>query len=207
VQRIKGLGRKHSVTGKIGDLVIVMRGDNCHICAGRAQEIIDWITQAISTLNSQLKQDCIAFILFCENIDRGIVIYGFTDGTATGTTKVLEEIEKRFGGTDAAILVWRLMPDGSVEYECIGRGCQNYSDEELRKMACKAATGKETCVARKWDRSIPDPPIPAGINATPTPPPTPGDPTDPSTCRYVYVCRAFEPELPVGNSYAYINEE
>ncbi len=112
----------------------------------------DWINEALYVLNQQVETT--GFLGFGR--DRGIIIYVFTNPNAIGTDQALQAIENYVGSMPdqakkaTAILVVRVMPDGTVQYKCIGGACGMYTPEELEKMACKQATGRAACVAEPW---------------------------------------------------------
>lgn len=126
-----------------GDIVIVGRGDHCTICSDRISEILQWIQQALQVLDQQKGW-----------LDKGIITYGLTNPNAplSETQAVFNAIKQEYQNQDVAILVWRIRPDGKVEYACIGQKCQDFNDEEQRKMACKEATGSINCQACQWGK-------------------------------------------------------
>ncbi|MEM4409105.1 MAG: hypothetical protein QXI19_10230 [Candidatus Caldarchaeum sp.] len=140
VERVKTVGDRRPIT-------VVARGDHCTDCSYTAN-IVTWISQAITVLQQQLDQQIIK--------DRGIIIYVFTNRSAIGTDQALEAIEEYVGSLPpkvqdvTAILVVRVMPNGVVQYKCVGKGCSMYTPEELKKMACKQATGRAACSAEPW---------------------------------------------------------
>jgi hypothetical protein len=149
VTRIIGQGRTVQIlwwTIMRGDIVIVGRGDHCDICSNHISEILRWIQQALQVLDQQLKQ-----------LDKGIITYGFTNPNAplSETQAVLDAIQQQYKNQDVAILVWRIRSDGRVEYTCVGIRCQDFNDEEQRKMACKEATGSSNCQACRWGQCPP----------------------------------------------------
>ncbi len=149
VIRIIGQGRTVQILGWTimrGDIVIVGRGDHCTICSNHISEILRWIQQALQVLDQQLKQ-----------LDKGIITYGFTNPNAplSETQAVLDAIQQQYKNQDVAILVWRIRSDGRVEYTCVGIRCQDFNDEEQRKMAFKEATGSSNCQACKWGQCPP----------------------------------------------------
>ena len=145
VERIKGIPGRSNIT-------IVARGDHCSVCISY-DEIVDWIKQALYVLEDQIARTApLPGIIQ----DRGIIIYVFTNPSAIGTDQALQAIEEYVGSLppkvqDAtAILVVRVMPNRIVQYKCVGKGCSMYTPEELKKMACKQATGRAACVAEPW---------------------------------------------------------
>jgi hypothetical protein len=163
VERIEGIPGRSNIT-------VVARGDHCSVCYSTS-EIVDWISEALYVLNQQVKQT--GFLGFGR--DRGIIIYVFTNRSAIGTDQALQAIENYVGNMPdqakkaTAILVVRVMPNGTVQYKCIGGACQMYTEEELKKMACKQATGRAACASEPWS----DPQ--QGGGGTPEGPP-PSDP-------------------------------
>jgi hypothetical protein len=129
-----------------GRTVQILCGDHCIICSNHISEILRWIQEALQVLNQQLKQ-----------LDKGIITYGFTNPNAplSETQAVLDAIQQQYKNQDVAILVWRIRSDGRVEYTCVGIRCQDFNDEEQRKMACKEATGSSNCQACKWGQCPP----------------------------------------------------
>jgi hypothetical protein len=126
-----------------GDIIIAARADHCLICGStdKINEILKWIEQAIAALRQQ-PQDRLGR-------DKLIVTYGFTNESAAQTDAALQAIKDRFGNSAIPILVWRLLPNGTVEYICIGN-CSGFTDDQLRQMACKEATGSANCSAQPW---------------------------------------------------------
>jgi hypothetical protein len=129
-----------------GRTVQILCGDHCTICSNHISEILRWIQEALQVLNQQLKQ-----------LDKGIITYGFTNPNAplSETQAVLDAIQQQYKNQDVAILVWRIRSDGRVEYTCVGIRCQDFNDEEQRKMACKEATGSSNCQACRWRQCPP----------------------------------------------------
>ncbi|MDW8329330.1 MAG: choice-of-anchor D domain-containing protein [Candidatus Bipolaricaulota bacterium] len=137
-----------------GRIIVVARGDHCSNCSYISHYILGltWIKGAINILQQQLNRE--SFIPA-----RGIIIYVFTNRSATGTNQALEGIEQYIQvlqpkvRDSIAILVVRVMPNGTIQYKCIGGGCGMYTPEELKKMACKQATGRAVCVAEPWSET------------------------------------------------------
>jgi hypothetical protein len=132
-------------------ITVVAQGNHCSDCS-YTNNILLWISEAIRVLDQQVKQTGI--LGFGQ--DRSIIIYVFTNRSAIGTDQALQAIENYVGNMAdqarkaTAILVVRVMPNGTVQYKCIGGACQMYTDEELKKMACKQATGRAACAAEPW---------------------------------------------------------
>lgn len=138
-----------------GDIIIAARADDCFNCSiadkisvgtipgkqdGSEGDIITWIWEAIRAVRAQPG----------GRLDKRIVTYGFTNENAANTDAALVAIEQMFANSEIPVLVWRILPDGTVEYKCVGKGCKNFSNEELEKMACKEATGSANCNIRPW---------------------------------------------------------
>ncbi len=148
VFRISGIsGRK--------DIVAVALGNHCVPCdfplpqdspanfKGNTLHLITWIAQAIDQARNAAGRSA-----------RGIVTYGFTNPQAstTQTDIALNAIRSQFANSDIPILVWRIRPDGTVEYACIG-DCSKFTSAELQSIACKEATGSANCNAQPWGSS------------------------------------------------------
>jgi len=153
VERITGLER---------NITVVARGDHCSVCTSYG-EIINWIRDALYVLNQQVAATAPLPGLIQ---DRGIVIYVFTNPYAIGTDQALQAIESYVNQlpeavkASTAILIVRRMPNGTVQYKCIGKGCGMYTPEELKKMACKQATGRSACAAEPWSQPSQSPTTP-----------------------------------------------
>lgn len=148
VFRISGIsGRK--------DIVVVALGNHCAPCdfplpqgstanfKGNTLHLISWIAQAIDQARNAAGRSA-----------RGIVTYGFTNPQAstTQTDAVVDVLRSQFANSDIPILIWRIRPDGIVEYTCIG-DCSKFTNSELQSIACKEATGSANCNARPWGSS------------------------------------------------------
>lgn len=142
-----------NISGK-RDIVVVALGNHCAPCnfpiprdlqelQGNTLHLIHWIAQAIDQARNAAGRSA-----------RGIVTYGFTNPQAstTQTDAALNAIRAQFANSDIPILVWRTMPDGTVEYACIGN-CSQFTDAEQKSIACKEATGSANCEARPWGSS------------------------------------------------------
>lgn len=141
--------RISDISGK-QDIVVVALGNHCAPCdfpitkypelKGNTFNLITWISQAIDQARNAAGHSA-----------RGIVTYGFTNpqASAAQTDAALGAIRAWFAKSDIPILVWRIMPDGTVEYACIG-DCSRFTNEEQKSIACKEATGSASCHARPW---------------------------------------------------------
>ncbi len=144
--------RISNIPGK-QDIVVVALGNHCAPCdfpitqypklKGNTFDLITWISQAIDQARNAAGSSA-----------RGIVTYGFTNpqASAAQTDAALNAIRTWFAKSDIPILVWRIMPDGTVEYVCIGN-CSQFTNEEQKSIACKEATGSANCNARPWGSS------------------------------------------------------
>jgi len=116
--------RPYNLTG----IHVVVLGYHCEQCGELAQQMVDWINQALArygenfTTNGQTRGDLNVFIV------------SFTREDPQGVRDVINALVAEFGDTDAVIMVvW--IENGEVKWACISEGCNSLTPEEQAAIA------------------------------------------------------------------------
>jgi hypothetical protein len=123
--------------------VVIAGGDHCQDCAGKADEIVEWVRKALGVLPSHVQW----------KHDQGFITFAFTRPGATGVDQVIRALQAEFGDSDIPIIISWVDASGQIWWECIGSAsaCDlARRSGTARDLACFQSGQPTGCNAKEW---------------------------------------------------------
>jgi hypothetical protein len=140
------LPKDRSPSGR--SIVVAVRGDSCQECGTEQniRDILGWV-ETVFVKKTVFDPDALSYSF---DADRGAMVLAFTRPGETGTDNIIQALEADFANSEVPIIIAWLSADGNtVYYDCVGRGCENLSEEEQEGIACDWVLGSSTCRAQR----------------------------------------------------------
>jgi len=167
------LPRDKSPSGR--SIVVAVRGDSCQECGTQQNidNILEWV-KAVLVNKTVFDRDALSYSF---DADKGAMVLAFTRPGATGINNIIQALQANFANSMVPIIIAWLSADGNtVYYDCIGRGCENLSEEEQQRIACDWVLGSPNCNAQRHDGAASTSSEgEAAATIAPPPPPAPTD--------------------------------
>ena len=125
-------------------VIALIRGDHCSQCAGKVEQIIKWVQQALNELRDMVR--------WAESYFKtgalGIIMLTFTRPGATGIDQIVSRLQQQFGNETAPIMVLWFDKDGNVQFACISEGCRQLEKDNPNLIAkIKTAFARALAIA------------------------------------------------------------
>jgi hypothetical protein len=128
-------GERAGLGGK--GVVALIRGDHCSSCANRVDDIITWLTEALTLLPN--------YINSLASGGFGMAVLNFTKAGTTGVTEAVDAVNQAFADNPFAVVSVWIGSDGNVYYSCVGMMCSSLEQGGwLARRACRLA-GRPGC--------------------------------------------------------------
>lgn len=116
----------HRIPGINRDIMVLLRGDNCQNCAAKADQIVQWVIDALKRIKDQTPFSGLAF---SYSDDMRMIVLSFTNPKARGVDEVIRRLQENSTiATNKDVVIVVVYWDKTANkpaIACISKACED----------------------------------------------------------------------------------